>query len=258
MFKFFRKIRQQLLSQNRFSKYLIYAVGEIVLVVLGILIALYVNNSNQKQKDLITINRLFQDVLDEVQTNIKECDRVLQYEKSRDSTMQLILQKKLSYQDYKYNPYISNTIIYAFDLDTKSTAYQNLVNRSDKIPDDKIILFNELSFLYNDPVKDLDRWNALLLENALRNERNWSEKYEWFPAVINETYSEEATNYFLTNPYYINEVLHYQSYHNMQKISAYRLIQFGLEFYSKLHKAMYPNKAIPEWTQAIKNHPDNE
>ena len=40
MIKFFRKIRQSLLSENKFSRYLIYAIGEIVLVVIGILIAL--------------------------------------------------------------------------------------------------------------------------------------------------------------------------------------------------------------------------
>jgi hypothetical protein len=53
MINFFRKIRQRLLSQNKFSKYLLYAIGEILLVVIGILIALQVNNwNNQKQNDL--------------------------------------------------------------------------------------------------------------------------------------------------------------------------------------------------------------
>ena len=47
MIKFFRKIRQKLLVENRFNKYLVYAVGEIVLVVIGILIALQINNWNE-------------------------------------------------------------------------------------------------------------------------------------------------------------------------------------------------------------------
>ncbi len=51
MIKFFRKIRQQLLAENKFTKYLIYALGEIVLVVIGILIALQINNWNEAQKD---------------------------------------------------------------------------------------------------------------------------------------------------------------------------------------------------------------
>jgi len=50
MIKFFRKIRQKILSENEFSKYLIYAIGEIVLVVIGILIALSINNWNEGNK----------------------------------------------------------------------------------------------------------------------------------------------------------------------------------------------------------------
>ncbi|MBO6792369.1 MAG: hypothetical protein JJ895_00570 [Balneolaceae bacterium] len=48
MFKFFRRIRQNLLSDNKITKYLIYAMGEIVLVVIGILIALQINNWNNE------------------------------------------------------------------------------------------------------------------------------------------------------------------------------------------------------------------
>ena len=50
MIKFFRKIRQRLLTDNKFSKYLLYAIGEIILVVIGILIALQINNWNAEQK----------------------------------------------------------------------------------------------------------------------------------------------------------------------------------------------------------------
>ncbi|GGG44925.1 hypothetical protein GCM10011414_13120 [Croceivirga lutea] len=53
MIKFFRKIRQSLLSENRFSKYLLYAIGEIILVVIGILIALQINNWNEQRKENI-------------------------------------------------------------------------------------------------------------------------------------------------------------------------------------------------------------
>lgn len=50
MIKLFRKIRQQLLTENKFSKYLLYAIGEIILVVIGILIALQINNWNEDKK----------------------------------------------------------------------------------------------------------------------------------------------------------------------------------------------------------------
>tara|TARA_B100000768_G_scaffold102680_2_gene95562 strand:+ start:1088 stop:2101 length:1014 start_codon:yes stop_codon:yes gene_type:complete len=51
MIKFFRKIRQNLLMENKTGKYFKYAIGEIVLVVIGILIALQINNSNELRKE---------------------------------------------------------------------------------------------------------------------------------------------------------------------------------------------------------------
>ena len=54
MINFFRKIRRQLLTQNKVSKYLLYAIGEIVLVVIGILIALSINNWNEQRNSIST------------------------------------------------------------------------------------------------------------------------------------------------------------------------------------------------------------
>jgi hypothetical protein len=50
MIKFFRKIRQNLLTENKFSKYFLYAIGEILLVVIGILIALQIGDLNEERK----------------------------------------------------------------------------------------------------------------------------------------------------------------------------------------------------------------
>lgn len=67
MINFFRKIRQKLLSDGKIWKYLTYAIGEIILVVIGILIALQINNWNENRK-----NRAFEIfTLKEVQNNLK-------------------------------------------------------------------------------------------------------------------------------------------------------------------------------------------
>ncbi|MGK0241289.1 MAG: hypothetical protein ACI92G_004781 [Candidatus Pelagisphaera sp.] len=50
MIRYFRRIRRQLFAENKFTKYLLYAVGEILLVVIGILIALGINNANEARK----------------------------------------------------------------------------------------------------------------------------------------------------------------------------------------------------------------
>jgi len=46
---FFRQIRQRLLTENNFSKHLLYAIGDVILVVIGILIVLNVNNRNNNR-----------------------------------------------------------------------------------------------------------------------------------------------------------------------------------------------------------------
>jgi len=72
MIKYFRHIRQRLVIENRFSKYLLYAIGEIILVVIGILIALNINNWNENNKSKKDQHY----VLTEVLKNLKE-DAVL-------------------------------------------------------------------------------------------------------------------------------------------------------------------------------------
>ena len=67
MIKFFRKIRQKMLTENKFSKYLLYAIGEIVLVVIGILIALQINNWNNDKEQ----RKLEAKYLNEIQNNLR-------------------------------------------------------------------------------------------------------------------------------------------------------------------------------------------
>jgi hypothetical protein len=65
MIKFFRRIRQNLLNEGKTSKYFKYAIGEIVLVVIGILIALQINNWNENRKEQVQelnlVKQLFED-----------------------------------------------------------------------------------------------------------------------------------------------------------------------------------------------------
>jgi len=68
MIKFFRKIRQNLLMENKTGKYLKYAIGEMILVVLGILIALQINNWNEARKSKST--EVY--VLTEILSNLSE------------------------------------------------------------------------------------------------------------------------------------------------------------------------------------------
>ncbi|MEM5566905.1 DUF6090 family protein [Psychroserpens sp. AS72] len=72
MITLLRRFRQRLLSENKFSKYLVYAIGEIILVVIGILIALQINNWNEnrkyKQQEIIYLENLKEDLEVQIQS----------------------------------------------------------------------------------------------------------------------------------------------------------------------------------------------
>jgi len=74
MIKFFRKIRYDLLGKNKTGKYLKYAIGEIILVVVGILIALSINNWNEERKNRIHETSMLKQLKNEFSSNLNQLE----------------------------------------------------------------------------------------------------------------------------------------------------------------------------------------
>ncbi|MEO1033284.1 MAG: DUF6090 family protein [Bacteroidota bacterium] len=79
MIKFFRKIRYNLMGENKTGKYIKYAIGEILLVVLGILIALQINNWNEKRISKAKEQLLLKELHLEFRDNKAQLDTVVYY-----------------------------------------------------------------------------------------------------------------------------------------------------------------------------------
>ena len=92
MLKFFRKIRQRLLQENRFSKYLLYALGEIGLVVVGILIALQINTWNEHRKIRIQEQKLLVNLKAETKLNIEQLNFVMVEKEKITRNIKLVLE----------------------------------------------------------------------------------------------------------------------------------------------------------------------
>jgi len=72
MLRFFRRIRQKLITEGHLSKYLIYALGEILLVVAGILIALQINNWNQDRNNRETERTYLNGLKSDLEYNLEQ------------------------------------------------------------------------------------------------------------------------------------------------------------------------------------------
>ncbi|MEM1260105.1 MAG: DUF6090 family protein [Bacteroidota bacterium] len=81
MIQFFRKIRQKLVLGNKFSKYLLYAIGEIILVVIGILIALQLNNIQEEKKKREKERSYLKEINLDFKSNKEQLDSIIAYNK---------------------------------------------------------------------------------------------------------------------------------------------------------------------------------
>ena len=170
MIKFFRKIRQKLLIENKFSKYLIYAIGEIILVVIGILIALQINNSNNKR---IETEREFK-YLTNIRLDLKKDLENLEYNIDFRRKKSLGTEKLISQingqpiQDLNETTYNVVNTLYQERFQPSNVTYNDLVSSGNMnlISNDsiKIHLF-ELSLLYQQNLFNIEHETAEYEEN---------------------------------------------------------------------------------------------
>ena len=122
MIKLFRNIRKQLLNENKTTKYLKYAIGEIVLVVIGILIALQINNWNEARKTEnkiknsleALISDLIQDTLliTQIRPFILEQYNFNESLRARVASQNATVDTLIHIMHYEFNPNWKDQIIY--------------------------------------------------------------------------------------------------------------------------------------------------
>ena len=92
MLKFFRRVRQNLLSENKTSKYTLYAIGEIFLVVVGILIALQINNLNETKKEQAISNKYLSGFVSDLEKDRTQLDKLIIVRKKQSMMAKALLE----------------------------------------------------------------------------------------------------------------------------------------------------------------------
>jgi len=138
MFKFFRKIRYNLMIQNKFSKpalpvgkYLLYALGEIILVVIGILIALQVNTWNEERKLKKEEAHILQEIYTEFSGNRRVLkERITTIENANISVntiLELVNSKKEQLQKYNLDSIFNTSLAYG-NYNPSNSTIQELIS----------------------------------------------------------------------------------------------------------------------------------
>lgn len=229
MINFFRNIRKTSLSRKRIGKYLLYAIGEIILVVIGILIAVQINNWNDNRKLESKEIAGIQNLIEEIEFN----NTVLKSVIDVDSTSVQIgknLMLILKDQETEYQDYMSYDFLKLFEsriFISRKTAYENL----------KSIDFNVIK-------SDSIRMNISLiydgLYNYLDNQQNTS-KYESsrkLRTIIQDNFEQITPNRIIPNDFHALK----QNKHFTNALSFYIF---------RKQEAYEQNKAYYYWLEDI-------
>ncbi|SEQ07110.1 hypothetical protein SAMN05421824_1080 [Hyunsoonleella jejuensis] len=190
MIKFFRKIRKKLLAEGNVGKYLKYAVGEIVLVVIGILIALQINNWNENRKTKNIEHIYLENIKADLKLNLTSlkifiADREKSI-KSSDSILEFFNKTKV-FDVVAFNRQGLNVMIW-YPFEQHNNTYQELLNSgnlsiiSNKAIKDSIqnmqASFKKIAFIENEMQQDFESYlydpffTTIDLETSLKGLEN--------------------------------------------------------------------------------------
>ena len=169
MLAFFRKIRKSLLIQGKTSKYLSYAIGEIVLVMIGILLALQVNNWNELKKIKVFEIKMLKEIKNAIVTDIDYItNHSLGYRTKTVENSVVFFKKLLRNEKAPMDSlrYYFNWTTYGLSFQINEGPYQGLKSVGmDKISNDS--LRNSLQYLYDFTIprtEELVEWSENRIE----------------------------------------------------------------------------------------------
>jgi len=207
MIKLFRRTRQKLLMQNKTGQYFTYAIGEILLVVIGILIALYINNWNEDRKDRIKENAILNELHKDFKKNLEKFYPIKQYQLNAYNSGNIVFRnlKKIHIPASRDSLYTHSTRMFGgYTYYPSNGVVESLISSG------------EINLIRNDSLrKYLVSWKDVLTnytENVNIDRDLWSDKIE--PYVIEKgdflNVGSDKNKNLLSDPVFINMLVRKQ------------------------------------------------
>lgn len=205
MTKFFRQIRLSMINQNRTRKYLLYAIGEIILVVIGILIALQVNNWNESIKTKDSLDQTLVSLKNEIEVNQKQIKSVFEYHKMlRDTLRKINSTQRLKVNKERFGFWKGHKIFRlrnaSFQTAVQSGAFKNMtIELSESLNNlyTSISVYNDFSQSINnnlysvnqnsqEGIKQLFSLMGMIMEDIYFGESNLLKNFDQSLALIED------------------------------------------------------------------------
>jgi len=190
MIKFFRKIRYDLMEKNKTGKYFKYAIGEIILVVIGILIALTINNWNEERKENTIVKKVLKDIRYDLVADTTAFSKQLE-------RFPVFIDNAKDLLDGKFSDTLSANALYnklpytVFNFKIRNQSYEKVVYTSITDFYNYNALFDEINTYYTIDSNDfyqLTRWDY---DDTIDDGKLWSAMNFEIDIYADEFYKEK-------------------------------------------------------------------
>ena len=212
MLNFLRKLRRNQMN----SQYLKYAAGEIVLVVIGILIALSINNWNERRKQKEKTKAILTQIVDELLLDIEVLQSVNKGYLMKDSLINVYKASDFS------KPLLSNLDSSEFhDLirtympfQVHDRGFQLLMNYANEIDIKFADNLEQLIIIYQDAIPEVLFYMDNMTDLLLQHKQHLIENYDWYNrSYLYKQHSKDEYNYYMFDPNYKNYIALYREWY---------------------------------------------
>lgn len=205
MINLYRKIRKNLVSKNKTTKYIKYAVGEIALVMIGILLAMQINNWNQNRLHKNEFNNILETISQDLKRDTLVADNIIKYYKIIETNSLKIIHKKINRNNYTKHPQARSLVsrYRSFTIQTKGFEMVKDYSSKNKVRNDSI--FTTISQFYTPFLEIIDDSNDFVKKEVLSN-INTYKKYDWYVDWTLGRFTSEMIIYFTESEEYRKQV----------------------------------------------------
>jgi len=186
-----RKIRQKLVTENRVSKYFLYAIGEIVLVVIGILLALQINTWNKEKQSKVLEHTTLENLKEDLEIQKELIKEQIDYEVS----IGVLIDSAKQYSGNDMDKAILSSLL--FELNGRHTFKANRVTFNNMISNGSINLISDAK-LQNRIIRYFQRLDYV--ESVVNNNNLYMVDSNFGPFVSNNPLGFELNEDNTINP----------------------------------------------------------
>lgn len=215
MLKFFRRIRKNLLSDlpagkagSRMSKYLIYATGEIFLVMIGILLAMQVNNWNEERKSRVELDNILRTVAADLKEDTAQCSLIIQEYDTINSYSRKVIANEFNAKNIDDCIHCRKLVTNYNPIEIQRKGYKLLQNYAATNTDENDTLVASLSIFYNTFESLISSNNEIVKEESLNN-FDYFKSQSWFIPWTQGHMTDPMREYFGESLDYKNRVASY-------------------------------------------------